>query len=69
VPIHEEVVAITGTGWLGGGSDCAIVVRPSVVPKTTGVETGLEVRKIIAIPRLKFTQDLINKTKDARETV
>jgi len=69
VPIDEEVVAIAGTGWLGGGSDCAIVVRPSVVPKTTDVETGLEVREIMAIPILEFTQDLINKIKDAKETV
>jgi len=69
VPIDEEVVAIAGTGWLGGGSDCAIVVRPSVVPKTTDIEMGLEVREIIAMPRLKFTKELINKIKEAKETV
>jgi hypothetical protein len=69
VPIDEEVVAIAGTGWLGGGADCAIVVRSSVVPKTTDVEKGLEVREIIALPRLKFTSDLIKKIKDAGETV
>jgi hypothetical protein len=69
VPIDEEVVAIAGTGLLGGGSDCAIVVRPSVVPKTTDVERGLEVREIIAMPRLKFTQALIKRIKDAKETV
>jgi hypothetical protein len=69
VPIDEEVVAIAGTGWLGGGADCAIVVRSSVVPKTTDVEKGLEVREIIALPRLKFTSDLIKKIKDAKETV
>ncbi|MGD0029600.1 MAG: pyruvate kinase alpha/beta domain-containing protein [Candidatus Bathyarchaeia archaeon] len=69
VPIDEEVVAIAGTGWLGGGADCAIVVRSSVVPKTTDVEKGLEVREIIALPRLKFTSDLIKKIKDAEETV
>jgi hypothetical protein len=69
VPIDEEVVAIAGTGWLRGGSDCAIVVKPSAVPKTTDVETGLEVREIIAMPRLKFTQELINKIKEAKETV
>jgi len=62
-------VAIAGTGWLGGGADCAIVVRSSVVPKTTDVEKGLEVREIIALPRLKFTSDLIKKIKDAEETV
>jgi len=69
VPIDEEVVAIAGTGWLGGGADCAIVVRSSVVPKTTDVEKGLEVREIIALPRLKFTSGLIKKIKDAEETV
>jgi len=69
VPIDEEVVAIAGTGWLGGGADCAIVVRPSVVPKMSDVETGLELREIIAIPRAKFTADLINRIKEAKETV
>lgn len=69
VPIDEEVVAMAGTGWLGGGADCAIIVRPSVVPRTTDVETGLELREIIAIPRVKFTSELINKIKDAKETV
>lgn len=28
VPIDEEVIAIARTGWLGGGADCAIIVRP-----------------------------------------
>jgi hypothetical protein len=69
VPMDEEVVAIAGTGWLGGGADCAIIVRPSVVPKMTDVERGLELREIIAIPRAKFTAELINKIKDAKETV
>jgi hypothetical protein len=69
VPIDEEVVAIAGTGWLGGGADCAIIVRPSVIPKTTDIEAGLEVREIIAIPRAKFTPELINKIRDAKETV
>jgi hypothetical protein len=69
VPIDEEVVAIAGTGWLGGGADCAIVVRSSAVPKVIDVEKGLEVREIIALPRLKFTSDLIKKVKDAEETV
>jgi hypothetical protein len=69
VPIDQEVVAIAGTGWLGGGADCAIVVRPSVVPKMTDVETGLELREIIAIPRTKFSDQLIKKIKEAKETV
>jgi hypothetical protein len=61
VPVDEEVVAIAGTGWLGGGADCAIIVRPSVVPKMTDVEAGLELREIIAIPRVKFNAELIKK--------
>jgi hypothetical protein len=69
VPIDEELVAIAGTGWLGGGADCAIIVRPSVIPKMTDAEAGLEVREIIAIPRVKFTGELIKKIKDAEETV
>lgn len=69
VPIDEEVIAIAGTGWLGGGADCAVVVRPSVVPKTTDVEKGLEVREIIAVPRVKFNEELIKKIKDAKDTV
>jgi hypothetical protein len=69
VSADEEIVAIAGTGWLGGGPDCAIVVRPSVVPRATDVERGLEVREIIAMPRLKFTLELIHKIKDAKETV
>jgi hypothetical protein len=69
VPIDKEVVAIAGTGELGGGADCAIVVRPSVVPKTTDAEAGLEIREIIAIPRIKFTPELIRKIRDAKDTV
>jgi len=69
VPLDEEVVAVAGTGWLGGGADCAVIVRPSVVPKMTDVEAGLEVREIIAMPRVKFTPELINKIRDAKETV
>ncbi len=69
VPIDEEVVAIAGTGWLGGGADCAMVVRPSVVPKVVDVEMGIEVREIIAMPRMKFDRRLIEKLKEAGETV
>jgi hypothetical protein len=69
VPTDEEVVAIAGTGWLGGGADCAVVVRPSVIPKMADVETGLELREIIAIPRVKFSAELIKKIKEAKETV
>ena len=69
LPMDDEVIAIAGTGWLGGGADCAIVVRPSIVPRTTDVERGLEVREIIAIPKIKFSKKLINKIKEAKETV
>ena len=69
IPIDDEVIAIAGTDWLGGGADCAIVVRPSVIPKATDVERGLEVREIIAIPRTKFSRTLIDKIKKAKETV
>jgi hypothetical protein len=69
IPIDEEVIAIAGTGWLGGGADCAIVVRPSVIPKSMDVERGLEVCEIIAIPRTKFSRTLIDKIKEAKETV
>ncbi|HUV53901.1 MAG TPA: hypothetical protein VMW03_01705 [Candidatus Krumholzibacteriaceae bacterium] len=67
--MDDEVIAIAGTSWLGGGADCAIVVRPSIVPRTTDVERGLEVREIIAIPKIKFSKKLINKIKEAKETV
>ena len=65
IPIDEEVVAIAGTGWLGGGADCAIIVRPSVLPDAwfTDVERGIEIREIIAIPRVKFPERLIKLLK------
>lgn len=69
IPVDEEVIAIAGTGWLGGGADCAIVVRPSVIPKSTDVEKGLEVREIIAIPKIKFNEELIDKIRKEKETV
>jgi hypothetical protein len=69
VPVDKEVIAIAGTGWLGGGADCSIIVRTSPVAKATDVEKGLEVREIIAIPRIKFNEKLINEIKKAKETV
>jgi len=65
IPVDEEVVAVAGTGWLGGGADCAIVVRPSVLPDAwfMDVEKGIEVREIIAIPRLKFPEKLVKLLK------
>lgn len=69
VPVDREVIAIAGTGWLGGGADCALVVRPAPVLKITDVERGLEVREIIAIPRVKFNEELINRIRERRETI
>jgi hypothetical protein len=65
IPTDEEVIAIAGTGWLGGGADCAIIVRPSVLPNAWFIdgEKGLEVREIIAIPRVKFPEKLIRLLK------
>jgi hypothetical protein len=66
VPTDEEVIAIAGTGWLGGGADCAIIVRPSVLPNAwfMDVEKGIEVREIIAMPRVKFSEELIKLLKE-----
>jgi hypothetical protein len=30
VPIDKEGIAIAGTGWLGGGADCAIIAIPRI---------------------------------------
>ena len=66
VPTDEEIISIAGTGWLGGGADCAIVVKPAVIPKGEfiGPENGMEVKEIIAMPRLKFTQEMIKEVKE-----
>jgi len=65
IPIDEEVVTIAGTGWLGGGADCAVIIKPSVLPDRffIDLEKGMEVREIIAIPRIKFTERLIKLLK------
>jgi len=65
IPIDKEVISIAGTGWLGGGADCAIIVRPSVLPDAWFIdsEKGIEVREIIAIPRVKFNERLIKLLK------
>ena len=65
IQIEEEVIAIAGTGWLGGGADCALVIKPSVLPDSyfINVEKGMEVREIIAIPRVKFSERLIELLK------
>jgi len=70
IPTDDEVVAIAGTGWLGGGADCAIIVKPSVLPDGffIDVEKGMEVREIIAIPRVKFPERLIKLLKSKGDT-
>ncbi|MBS7621796.1 hypothetical protein KEJ32_06780, partial [Candidatus Bathyarchaeota archaeon] len=65
----EKVIAIAGSGWLSGGANCALVVKSSTVIGVTDVEKGLEVREIIAIPRTKFSQKLIDKLRKEKETV
>jgi hypothetical protein len=65
IPSDEEVIAIAGTGWLGGGADCAIIVRPSVLPDAWFLdpEKGMEIKEIIAMPRTKFPERLIKVLK------
>jgi len=71
IPIEEEVVAIAGTGWLGGGADCAVIIKPSVLFDAffMDAERGMEVREIIAIPRVKFPERLIKSLKSKGDTI
>ena len=63
----KDAIAIAGTGWLGGGADAAIVVRPSAVYEGAFLknEGGLEIREILAMPRIKFSKGLIDAMKKA----
>jgi hypothetical protein len=63
----KDAIAVAGTGWLGGGADAAIVVRPSPVYGGAFLknEGGLEVREILAMPRVKFSERLIDVMKKA----
>lgn len=65
VPIDQEIISIAGTGELGGGADCAIILKPSIIPEgyLLDLEKGLEVREIIALPRIKFSKRLIKLLK------
>lgn len=67
VPPGAEVIAVAGTGWLGGGADTALVVRPATVYGGAFLknEGGLEVREILAMPRIKFSERLIQVMKKA----
>ena len=61
----KDVIAVAGTGWLGGGADAAIVVRAAPVYEGAFLknEGGLEVREILAMPRIKFSERLIDALK------
>lgn len=63
----EEVIAVAGTGWLGGGADATIVVRSAIVYDGAFLknEGGVEVREILAMPRVKFSERLIRAMKNA----
>jgi len=63
----KDAVAVAGTGWLGGGADAAIVVRSSPVYEGAFLknERGLEVREILAMPKIKFSDRLIDVMKKA----
>lgn len=58
VTLEEGVVAFAGMGCLGGGAGCSVFVRPSAVPRTTDLERGLEAPEMIAMPRIKFNEQL-----------
>jgi len=63
----EEVITVAGTGWQGGGADAAMVVKPAPVcgGAFLKIEGGMEVREILAIPRIKFSERLIEEIKKA----
>lgn len=65
VSSDEEVIAIAGTGWLGGGADTAVVIKPSHIYEGDflKIDKGIEIREIICMPRIKFNQKLIEKMK------
>ena len=65
VSSDEEIICIAGTGWLGGGADAAIVIKPCHIYEGDflKIDKGIEVREIIAMPRIKFDQKLIEKMK------
>ena len=69
IPVDQEIIAMAGTGWAGGGADCALVVKPAGVfgKEFLDVEKGMEVREIIAMPRpkFKFAPNVIKKIKEA----
>jgi hypothetical protein len=71
IPIDNEVITVAGTGWLGGGADCAIVVKPSVLPNAffLSLENGIEIREIIAMPRVKFPERLIKLIKAKKASI
>lgn len=68
IPVDQEAIAIAGTGWAGGGADCAIVVKPAGIfgKEFLDVEKGMEVREIIAMPRpkFKFKREIIEEIRE-----
>ena len=64
---NKDAIAVAGTGWLGGGADAAIVVRPAPVYGGAFLknEEGVEVREILGMPRIKFSKHLIEVMKKA----
>jgi len=64
---NKDAITVAGTGWLGGGADAAIVVRPAPVYEGAFLknEGGVEVREILAMPRIKFNEHLIEVMKKA----
>jgi hypothetical protein len=65
LPLDEECISVAGTGYLGGGADTALVVKPSILfdGKFLDLREGLEVREILAIPRIKFSDELIERLR------
>ncbi len=63
----REVITVAGTGWQGGGADAAMVVKPAPVFRGAFLknEGGMEVREILAMPRIKFSERLIEVMKKA----
>ena len=63
--LDKDIIAVAGTGYLGGGADAAIVVRAAPVYEGAFLknEGGIEVREILAMPRIKFSERLIDVLK------
>jgi len=60
-----KISSVAGTRWLGGGADAAIVIKPCHIYEGDflKIDKGIEVREIIAMPRIKFDKKLVEKMK------